>query len=433
MRRVLLLIFLGLIVVGCQRPPMVLPGMFVSGRIDPLADVPDSEQTNTQTLFYVTDRVYDDTGDNGSQYTRMRSDGLDLGSVEITFGPEDAWGSIVAATRGEPEGKRYRPQLTGLTRLGELDRATIAPPRTTSEGEASQPQASTDAFVAQLNRSLERSSGKAITIYLHGFKTDFRRAALDAAEYDLYTGGLGPFILYSWPSYDSLFEYSHDRDSVRYTTGHARRFVAFLAGEINAGRLDARKIHFVAHSSGAEVVGAILRELALISHDKTPEERRAQWRIGSVLMIAPDISTDVARERLIKEDLRGMFDEIVVYSSIKDRALKWASRILYRTPRIGSIQEIELTQIDRYWLSQADNVALVDSDSLPYGGFVNHSHHRFSPAVASDIILCLRSDLSPPARGLVRDPDQVIWQFPEDYTQRVQKAAERVYGVGNKK
>ncbi|MFN3165810.1 MAG: alpha/beta hydrolase [Phycisphaeraceae bacterium] len=428
MRHLPLILMLLAALTGCQRPPMTVPGVFASGKIDPLADVPEAERTNAVTLFFATDRVYDESKNDWRQYTRLRSSGLDLGTIEIAFGPDDAWPSIVAATRGRPGGERHRPRIEQIDRLGKLARTTIAQPNVKPAPTNEPIPPSPDAFVSQLNQALERSAGKDITVYIHGFKVGFAQGALTAAEYDLYTGGLGPFILYSWPSYNSLFEYSHDRDSVRYTTAHARQFFEFLADQINAGKLDAETIHVLAHSTGAEVIGSVLRELALMSRELTPDQRRAKWRIGSVLLIAPDISVDVARERVLKEDLRGMYEQIVVYSSLHDRALDWAARVLYRTARLGSVREDDFSEQDRYWLSQAADVALIDSDSAPYHGFVNHSHHRFSPAVSSDVILCLRSSLGPAQRGLVREPGQVLWRFADDYPQRATEAARRVYG-----
>lgn len=427
MRRLTLTLMLLVALAGCQRPPMTVPGVFGSGELDPLADLPDAQRTNAVTLYFATDRVYDNAQDDWRTYTRRRGSGMDLGTIRVAFGPDDAWPSIVAATRGQRDGKQHRPRIEAIDRLGRLARTTIAQPNATPAPANEPLPASPDAFIAQLNASLKQSPGKAINVYIHGFKVNFAQGALTTAEYDLYTGGLGPFILYSWPSYDSLFEYSHDRDSVRYTTAHARQFFEFLADQIDAGKLDAQRINVIAHSTGAEVIGSVLRELALMSRDLSPDERKNKWRIGSVLLIAPDISVDVARERVLKEDLRGMYDQIVVYSSLHDRALEWAARMLYRTPRLGSVREQDFTEQDRYWLAQATGVALIDSDSAPYHGFVNHSHHRFSPAVSSDVILCLRSSLTPAQRGLVREPGKVLWRFAEDYSRRATEAAKRVY------
>jgi esterase/lipase superfamily enzyme len=401
---------------------MVMPTMFEAGQVAPLSDTPETWRTNEHPLFYATDRKFNDTAGKHGIYGALRNDELSLGQLKIGLGEKNAWHGLHAATQAKPKGERPEPSITSIKRMGRMQWGPA--------GKIGQPGSdrSEEVFIQQLDAALKESKGKTITIYVHGFKNSFEEAALTAAELSLYSGGLGPFVLYSWPSLDSLYEYSHDRDSVRYTTAHARRFVEMLASEIAAGRLDANQINFIAHSSGAEVVGSVLRELGLMSHTWTPEQRKHRWKIGAVLLVAPDISTDVARERILKEDLRGMYDKIVVYSSKHDSALRWASRVLYRATRIGSVREINLTEADRYWLSKAKNVTLINIDAQSNGDPVNHSHHRYSGATLSDMLLSLRSDLPPEARGLVRDRDKLIWRFADNYEERVTEAAIKVYG-----
>ena len=396
--------------------------MFEAGRVAPLSDTPKSWRNNEHALFYATDRKFDSSAGKHGIYGALRNDALSLGQLNIGLGEHLAWQSLHAATQAKPKGKRPTPSITAIQRMGRMQWG----PAGKTEHETDAP--TEDAFIKQLDAALRESTGKTITIYVHGFKNSFEEAALTAAELSLYSGGLGPYILYSWPSLDSLYEYSHDRDSVRYTTAHARRFVELLASEIEAGHLSATQINFIAHSSGAEVVGSVLRELGLMSHDRTPEQRREQWRVGDVLLVAPDISTDVARERILKEDLRGMYDKIVVYSSKRDSALRWASNVLYRATRIGSIRETNLTEADRYWLGRAQNVTLINVDAQSNGDPVNHSHHRYSGATLSDILLSMRSDLSPEDRGLIRHEGEIIWRFADDYEQRVTEAAIKAYG-----
>eukprot|EP00752_Nemacystus_decipiens_P015727 g14040.t1 len=391
--------------------------MFAQGEVAPLADTPEQWRGQTYPLFFATDRQFQpDTGKAG-QYSHLRSDRLELGLLQISLGDQLFWSDLDAATQAKPGGKRPRPQVIAIDRRGTMPWMPAGQPEPVAED---QPERS---FIEALEAAVQQSIDKEITIYIHGFKNSFEEAALTAAELGLYSGGLGPFVLYSWPSYDSLFEYSHDRDSVRYTTAHARRFVELLANEIAAGRLSASKINLIAHSSGAEVVGSILRELGLMSHTWTPKQRQQHWRIGEVLMVAPDISTDVARERILKEDLRGMYDRLVVYTSTSDSALRWASSVLYRVTRIGSIREQNLTEADRRWIRQARDLTLINIDEQPSGDPVRHSHHRYSGATLSDMLLCLRSDLSPSERGLVRTEEEVIWRFADDYEDRVTEAA----------
>lgn len=422
MLRLFLLCIALLTLPACQRPPMVLPTMFEAGAVTPLADTPAQWRSDTPAIFFATDRKFDPDDGPLGMYNHIRNDRLELGQLTIALGDDGAWDLLNLAVTAKPKGKRPRPSIAKIKRQGTM------PWRPAGEAKQAVDERPEQPFIDQLEAAAQASAGKEITIYIHGFKNSFEEAALTTAELSLYSGGLGPFIMYSWPSYDSLFEYSHDRDSVRYTTAHARRFVELIANEINVGRLSANKINLIAHSSGAEVAGSVLRELGLMSHNIAPEERKQKWKIGSVLLVAPDISTDVARERILKEDLRGMFDQIVVYNSDEDDALRYANKFLYRVSRIGSVRDTALTEADRYWIAKAKNVTLINIDNQPSGDPIGHSHHRYSGAALSDMLLSLRSDLTPAERGLVREEGEIIWRFADDYDARVTEAAIKVYG-----
>lgn len=431
MPRALLITLLAMNTLAGCRQAMVVPTMFASGQVNAVADEPTDKAGTQRSIFYVTDRLCArDNGDGNVRYGRGRNDSLEAGRVNILFGNKDThWQTLSDSIHGGAGKTLLKPTISGIDRFGTLIAPRLHPliPYRRLTREQSTPNEAATKFITELNDAVNRSKGKSITIYIHGFNQSFKTAALTTAEYELITGGLGPFVLYSWPSYDSLWEYSHDRDSVRFTAGHARRLIEFFADEIAAGRLQAKHIHFIAHSSGAQVIGTVLRELNLLSREMAPIKQAKTWRIDRVIMVSPDVSVDVARERLLKEDMQGTYRRIVVYTSPQDRALQWASRILYRTVRLGATSESDLDVADRHWLSVSKRVQIINADSAPYGGFVNHSHHRFSPDVASDIVLSLRTRLTPEERGLVRDTGDLIWRFPNDYKQRVTEAAAKAY------
>ena len=59
-------------------------------------------------------------------------------------------------------------------------------------------------------------------------------------------------------------------------------------------------------------------------------------------------------------------------------------------------------------------------------GKSGHGYWYGNPWVSADVALSLRTRLKPAQRGLVRSEDGAIWEFPDDYPQRVAKiAAER--------
>ena len=426
---ILLLLFISCFsLTGCKQP-MIAPIIFSDPNIEPFDRPSSLDAPNRFRIFYATDRQAKISKQGITSYTHKRSDLLTVGYTDLRFGPDGAWPRMLAGVRNLPGGELYLPRFFDAHPYGPMQIQMLDDHRPDVWFRQDTPAA--DKLIDELNEQLDHSKDREITLYFHGFNNSFEEAAMVTAEYDLYTGGLGPFILYSWPSYDSLWEYSHDRDSVRYTSSNARRLVELLSRRIretdDAKRLRASKINLIAHSTGAEIVGSVLRELGLMTPRMDPNERLKHWNIGTVLLISPDISTDVARERLLKEDVWGMFEQMVVYSSKGDRALWWASAFLYQVARIGSIEEDQFSKADRKWLSRADNITVVDIDDQPYSGFIRHTHHRNSGAVASDIILSLRSSLKPEQRGLVRDEGRVLWHFAKDYHTRVTDAAKKVY------
>jgi hypothetical protein len=55
-----------------------------------------------------------------------------------------------------------------------------------------------------------------------------------------------------------------------------------------------------------------------------------------------------------------------------------------------------------------------------------HSYFRSSPWVSSDILMTLMYNLSPEERGLVKYEDFPVWDFPEDYVERLRKSLAEV-------
>ena len=74
-------------------------------------------------------------------------------------------------------------------------------------------------------------------------------------------------------------------------------------------------------------------------------------------------------------------------------------------------------------LGSAVSVQIAKSDFLSAATTDNgHAYFRKSPWVSSDIVMTLMFDLQPNERGLVQDPEMLIWTFPADYIQRLRNA-----------
>lgn len=410
------LLTLLLLAPGCGRPMMVTPTIFADGAVDPFFEVPAEGRTSQRTVFYATDRLEDHPG--WGNYGRRQSDTLDLGSCDVQFDGPDNWQTLEQLGYGANT-SRPDVQVAKTHRLGDL----YSTRRTPGEPDTPQPPDEVaEQFLEQLNTALAATSQREVTVYIHGFKNGFHEAVKTAGEYAHYSGNQGVFVCYSWPSYNSLWEYSHDREAARFTGTHLRRFVLFLAEHS-----DATKINFIAHSTGCQVVGTLMRELRLLTAGLPAEEARERFRIGQVFMVAPDIDAGVARERFLEEGAADLCEHLTIYSSRSDYALGYASRYLYRQPRLGMIRDESIAEDDVLWLLTLDNLTLIDIDRRPTHTFIGHTHQRYNPAVSSDILLMLRRQLTPAKRALVREEGMLVWRFCEDYEQCIRATAREVY------
>lgn len=413
----LLLVPQAAVLTGCGRPMMAPPTIFQDGDIDPFFEVSEDQRTSEVTVFYATDRLEDRPG--WGNYGRGRSDTLDLGTCTVQFDGPDNWKTLHLLGTGQPRTRRPDVQIPDVNRLGDLYSTRNTPGRATTTDTLDQ---TAQDFIGQLETALEASSQHEVTIYIHGFKNGFHEGVRTAGEYAHYAGNQGVFIAYSWPSYNSLWKYQHDRDAARFTVTHLRQFVRFLADHSSA-----RKINFICHSSGCQVFGSMLRELRLITHDLPAEQARTRFRIGQVFLVAPDVNVDVARERVLEEGAADLVDHLTVYSSKFDYALRYAANRMYGSPRLGSLRAGELQDADALWLLALDNVTVIDIDRNPTRTQIGHTHQRYNPAISSDILLMLRQDFTPAQRALVRDEGELLWRFCDDYEARIRATARLAY------
>lgn len=50
-----------------------------------------------------------------------------------------------------------------------------------------------------------------------------------------------------------------------------------------------------------------------------------------------------------------------------------------------------------------------------------HHYYQSSPWASSDLFLSPLSDKDPDERGLIRAPGDIVWRFPDDYPERLNR------------
>jgi len=184
------------------------------------------------------------------------------------------------------------------------------PPLTASEQE----------FFATLKQKVGSSAQKQALVFLHGFNTTFTGAALRTAQIAYDLGFDGPAIFYSWPSHGDLspLGYNSDGRNADLTVAPFKQFLQQVSE-----RTGARTIHLIAHSMGGRIMVRALSEMAAVN---------AAPRFHRVILMAPDI--DAALFRQLATQMETRVDEITVYASSRDLALK-ASNLYAGYARAG--------------------------------------------------------------------------------------------------
>jgi len=194
-------------------------------------------------------------------------------------------------------------------------------------------------------------------IFVHGYNTSYEEGLFRFAQFYTDMKLTDVPVHYSWPSAQSLMRYAYDRDSMLYARDGFERM---LRDVVQAG---AERVLIVGHSMGTMLVMETLREIAIAKDDYIRK------RIGGVILVSPDIDTDVFRSQVKR--IGTLPKPFVVISSRKDRVLTFAADALYDHPRVGMVPTSgDLADLD---------VRVIDVSDYA-SGLLNHDTAMDSPA-----------------------------------------------------
>lgn len=262
----------------------------------------------------------------------------------LTFVPEAAETASVhtvftATTRsqagvGVPSSDRTEtPQYSKLSIAVPPDRTpgTISFPRGTPDPAtdflvtASARFDDTPAFRRDLARALAATPprDREVILYVHGFNNTFAEGVLRIAQLDHDIELPGVAVHYSWPSLGNPLGYAYDRDSALF----ARDGLEQLIAEI--GRAGPRRITIVAHSMGALLTMETLRQMSIARPGSVRRD------IDAVVMLSPDIDIDLFRAQAHR--IGQLPEEVIIFTSDRDRALALSARLTGQRERLGNI------------------------------------------------------------------------------------------------
>jgi esterase/lipase superfamily enzyme len=429
-----------LILAGCAttHPMMPTPVLYAGTQPKPLfAVAPAGSESPTLDLLFVTDRAPAKDGDGDVPYTAGRARFIAFGSTTVKFGDHLGWEELVKESTATERTVPLNLSLGSTKELGRFPRIpyelTVGPEgisRLPAVVEAHEKMKAE--LQAEIARRLDAARRKEVVLFVHGYHDSFEAAAMTMGELCHFLGRDFVCAIFSWPAGGRrglLFGYNEDRESGEYAVEDLLKTIRIVAGVPGVQR-----IHLLAHSRGTDILATALAELSVEAY-ALGETLAHQFKIGNVILVAPDIDADVALAKIFKvfsdPDLpfNGRANpgvalkpspefKVTIYASPNDKALATSGWIFGSLARLGRIDATMFTahQIDEIRTFGAVDVIQVRATTDPFG----HSYFVSNPEVSADIIAMLRYRLQPNEPGrLLNEVVRPFWRVPTREDKRV--------------
>lgn len=216
--------------------------------------------------------------------------------------------------------------------------------------------------IAAFSKILQKAPKRQVLVFVHGFNNRFEDAVFRFAQITHDSGSGSDFVpvLFTWPSKGSAFAYGYDRESSNYSRDALEDLLRWLAKN---PKVD--EVAILAHSMGNWVTLEALRQMAI-------RDGRVAAKIRTVLLAAPDVDVDLAREQI--STMGAERPNFTLFVSEDDRALA-LSRQLWGGPRLGAIDpDIEpySTQLAQEKIDVVNLTKLKSSDQFNHGKFAEN-------------------------------------------------------------
>jgi esterase/lipase superfamily enzyme len=342
---------------------------------------------------------------NAPHYSGIRSSQLRLGVATLKVGDgTNTWEALKALSTSAVEGERPAITLQDTREMAVLD-------------DGSQPYGpEADAFFDHLDELIRRGTNRDILIYVHGARTDFDRAAAQAAQFQHFLGRDAVVMVFAWPSAGTLLRYGRDVATARRSEATFARLLAELSAHTEAAHLNV-----LAYSAGAMIASPGLARAADEAEASGDPDR---VRLGEIYYAAPDIDFPLFVDNLprYEDQVRRVTGAI----NLGDKALSFAQWI-HRVSRAGRPNLADIGPEQANWLVAASgrdelDVLSIRPEDLPGLPTGSHSFWYDHPWVSSDVLLKLRFHVPPPVRGLrlnAHESELAFWTFPPDYAERL--------------
>jgi esterase/lipase superfamily enzyme len=202
-------------------------------------------------------------------------------------------------------------------------------------------------LLGEISDLITLAEGRDILVYIHGFRTTFEEAALDAARLSDGVSFRGDTMLFSWPSKSGLFDYSYDRESAMWSRdGFERVLDAVMLSRTRS------RLHLIAHSMGCMLTLETLRQFTLRYGDAAAE------KIGAEVFASPDIDMDLFTSSI--ERLGPLARKITVVTATNDRALALSRRLAGGITRVGAAEKARLERLGLNVVDASDSWGIIN-------------------------------------------------------------------------
>ncbi|MGB8434449.1 MAG: alpha/beta hydrolase [Burkholderiales bacterium] len=395
---------------------MPTPVLYTGAHARPLfSELPTHNRRPPLDLLFITDRAPAERSDD-LPYTAGRSRSMAFGSVTIEFGEDVSWDVLV---RESTATERAIPLPLKLGPTKEIGRFPPIPYELTAvpEGMVRQPavveahEKAKRQLQAEIGKRLAIARRKEVVLFVHGYHSSFKVAALTMGELCHFLGREFVCGIFTWPAGGRggvLLGYDVDRESAEYASEDLVRAIRIVAGTPGLER-----IHLLAHSRGAATLASALAELSAEAYMLRSSPTR-EFRIGNVVLMAPDVDADIALSKIFrvfsdpdlpfggKPDPGAVIPpspglHVTLYASPDDSALATARWVLGGIARLG---RIDTTMFSPDQIEAIGKLGAIDVIQV-YGttDFFGHSYFTSNPRVSADIIAMLRYGLRPDEPG----------------------------------
>ena len=214
--------------------------------------------------------------------------------------------------------------------------------------------------LAWFHRALRTVPRRQVLVFVHGFNSRFEDAVFRFAQIVHDSHAAVVPVLFTWPSRGSVLAYGYDRESTAYSRNAFEGMLTAISRDPAVG-----EISILAHSMGSSLALETLRQMAI-------RDGRVAPKIRIVLLAAPDVDVDLARQAIIDMGPRAKRPAFTLFVSQDDRALAISRRVWGSEARLGSInpeQEPYRTQLEQANITVLDLTKLKDGDALNHGKF----------------------------------------------------------------